>query len=190
MFSAFLSQRRRRRAAEDLYVSAVSQARAPFFFECCGVPDTVDGRFDMIALYVFLLIHRVRAEKTQESSAFAQEIFDAMFRDMDRNLREMGVGDLSVGKHIKGMAKAYYGRVAAYEPPVESGDLQALEAALLRNLYRSASAPGPAAEQVRSMAVCVLQIVEHMTKQSFQDVMGNRLAWWMPSTDERARIDA
>lgn len=187
MFAALMSHRRRRHAAEGLYVSAVAQARSPVFFEAYGVPDTVDGRFDMIAIYVFLLIRRIKAEKSLESVAFAQEIFDALFRDMDRNLREMGVGDLSVGKHIKGMAKAYYGRVVAYGPAVDSGDIQSLEEALLRNLYRNAEKP-PDPVQSGAMAFWVIQTSEHMARQPFQLFQTDQLAWWAPSADVNARI--
>ncbi|MFQ5535784.1 MAG: ubiquinol-cytochrome C chaperone family protein [Sphingomonadales bacterium] len=130
----FLGSRRRRAAAYDLYVSVVEQARSPSFYEDLGVPDTVDGRFDLIALHAFLVLHRCKQEG-DEADETAQAFFDLFFGDMDRSLREMGVGDLSVGKRVKEMVAAFLGRVEAYEAGL-SADGPALEEALLRNLYR------------------------------------------------------
>jgi cytochrome b pre-mRNA-processing protein 3 len=123
------------RAGETLYFQAVEQARQPFFYTDLNVPDTVDGRFDMIATHVFLILHRLKAggDRTQTTS---QALFDAMFSDMDRGLREMGAGDLGVGRRVKTMANAFYGRVAAYDQGLEPGDTS-LTDAVLRNVFRS-----------------------------------------------------
>jgi cytochrome b pre-mRNA-processing protein 3 len=127
-----------RRSAKDesaasLYQAAVNQARRPEFYLQAAVPDTLDGRFDLLALHVFLLLHRLRAAGPN-ASALAQAVFDLMFADMDHNLRELGVGDLSVGRKVKTMAKALMGRIAAYEPGL--ADPVILTRALGRNLYR------------------------------------------------------
>jgi cytochrome b pre-mRNA-processing protein 3 len=140
------------RAAERLYLGAVGQARAPAFYLHCGVPDTVDGRFEMIALHVFLVLRRLRpsdeggGERGGEgASDTAQALFDAMFIDMDRSLREMGIGDLGVGRRVKAMAQAFYGRVSAYDRGLDDDNHGGLLGeALLRNVYRGA-APTPEA---------------------------------------------
>jgi cytochrome b pre-mRNA-processing protein 3 len=129
-------------SADKLYLAAVKQARRPEFYRRCGVPDTATGRFEMIALHVFLLLYRLKGE-TDEGAALAQGLFDAMFADMDRNLREMGTGDLSVGGKIRRLAEGFYGRVAAYDAGLAAGE-EGLADALGRNLY--ATAEGPAAE--------------------------------------------
>jgi len=126
----------REQAARALYGAIVAQARRPEFYLQGAVPDTVDGRFDLLALHVFLVLHRLRGDGAR-SAALAQALFDLMFADMDHNLREMGVGDLSVGRKVKTMAKALYGRIAAYEPGL--GDQAVLADALARNLYRGAA---------------------------------------------------
>jgi cytochrome b pre-mRNA-processing protein 3 len=118
--------------AGALYASVVAAARRPEFYAELGVPDTVDGRFDMIALHAYLVLRRLRGEPAAE---FAQAFFDAMFADMDRNLREMGAGDLGVGRRVKTMAKAFYGRIAAYDRGLATGGA-ALSEALRRNVYR------------------------------------------------------
>lgn len=126
--------RRRRRLAEGLYGRVVQRARDPWFYDACDVPDTVDGRFDMIVVHAHLLFRRLR-ETGAEGEALAQTVFNVMFKDMDRSLREMGVGDLSVGKHVKGMARAFYGRSVHYEKSMAAGR-DALREALLENVYR------------------------------------------------------
>ena len=136
--------------AYPLYAGAVAQARQPVFYARLGVPDTVDGRFDLVALHVFLILQRLKAEP--EAAPFAQAVFDAMFADMDRNLREMGVGDLSVGKKVKAMAQGLYGRIAAYEAGLAAGE-EALRGALRRNLYGTlAPEAGPSEDDLAVMA--------------------------------------
>jgi cytochrome b pre-mRNA-processing protein 3 len=133
-------------AARALYEAIVAQARRPAFYVEGGVPDTLDGRFDLLVLHVFLVLHRLRADGPRTAD-LAQALFDLMFVDMDRNLRELGVGDMSVGRKVKTMAKALLGRIAAYEPGLS--DPSALDDALGRNLYRG-QAPEPGiVERVR-----------------------------------------
>lgn len=121
-------------AARRLYVCVVKQARQPGFYLTCGVPDTADGRFDMILLHAFLLLRRTKRDHDR-TAYLGQAFFDLMFADMDQNLREMGLGDLAVGKRVKGMAAAFYGRIQAYEDGL-AGDEAALVDSLRRNLYR------------------------------------------------------
>jgi cytochrome b pre-mRNA-processing protein 3 len=97
------------------------------------VPDTLDGRFDLLVLHVFLLLHRLGREG-RPLKALGQALFDGMFADMDRTLRELGVSDMAVGGRVKAMAQAFYGRIAAYEPGLT--DTARLTEALARNLYR------------------------------------------------------
>jgi cytochrome b pre-mRNA-processing protein 3 len=136
-----LRSRRRERAAFAAYGAAVQAARRPVFYQAppegLGVPDTLDGRFDLVALHVALLIRRLRAQP-EPGPALAQGVFDAMFADMDLNLREMGVGDLSVGKKVRVMWEALHGRALAYERALREVDRTALAAALARNIWRGA----------------------------------------------------
>lgn len=125
--------------AGPAYAVIVAQARQAAFYDGCAVPDSVDGRFDLIALHAFLVLRRLKAEG-EATAPFRQALFDTMFTDMDRNLREMGAGDLGVGRRVKAMAKAFYGRIAAYEEGLRDGPA-ALAAALRRNVYREAAPP-------------------------------------------------
>jgi cytochrome b pre-mRNA-processing protein 3 len=136
-------------AATGLYLRVVEQARQPLFYLDLGVPDTPDGRFDMIALHAALLLRRLRRDR-ERSEAVSQAVFDLMFADMDQNLREMGVGDLAVGKRIKAMAQGFYGRLAAYDVGLAAAGDEVLADALARNVFRhrppgEGDAPGLAA---------------------------------------------
>lgn len=134
--------------ARRLYTEAVDQARQPEFYLHRSVPDTADGRFDMIVLHVVLIMRRLKRDHA-EAAETAQALFDLMFADMDQNLREMGVGDIGIGKRVKAMAKAFYGRLAAYDLALSGADDAALNAALRRNLYRKCA---PADGDVAAMA--------------------------------------
>ena len=159
------------RAAERLYLAAVDQARDPAFYMHGDVPDTVDGRFDMIALHVYLLLRRLRQGGDPAAAATAQALFDAMFADMDRSLREMGVGDLGVGRRVKAMAKVFYGRVAAYDRGLETED-DALTAALARNVFRTAPASQTA---LAALAVYVRREAASLAVQPLDALLGGRV---------------
>jgi cytochrome b pre-mRNA-processing protein 3 len=143
----FRGRDKHERAGFQLYGSAVAAARDPFLYETLGIPDTLDGRFDAIVLHVYLVVRRLQADPPQ-GPALAQAVFDAMFLDMDINLREMGVGDLSVGKRNRAMWEAFHGRSAVYAASWQ--DATALQAAFALNLWRGAEPPaGSAAALVR-----------------------------------------
>ncbi len=119
-----------------------------------GVPDTLDGRFDVVGLHAILLIQRLRSDPDKEGAKLAQAVFDAMFADMDQNLRQMGVGDLSVGKKVKDMWNAFHGRAQAYEPALTACAPAALAVALQRNIWRDEAAePTPAAARLAAHAL-------------------------------------
>jgi cytochrome b pre-mRNA-processing protein 3 len=127
--------RRRRPPAEEfaaaVYARTAEQARAPALFEACGIPDTLDGRFDSLALHAGLMIDRLRQEP--DGDALAQAYFDAMFRHLDLVLREIGVQDLGVGRRIKIMAEGFQGRALSYRAALAGGG--PLAAVLRRNAY-------------------------------------------------------
>ncbi len=139
-----------RQAGRALYAAAVAAARTPAFYLDFGVPDTFDGRFDMVGLHAFLLIRRLTAAPPP-GPELAQAVFDAMFEDMDRTLREIGVGDLSVAKKNRAMWNAFHGRALAYQEAIAAGE-PALEAALRRNVWRGAPGGDAAALARRVLA--------------------------------------
>ncbi|MGB0694099.1 MAG: ubiquinol-cytochrome C chaperone family protein [Rhodospirillaceae bacterium] len=168
-------------AATKLYGSLVAQARSPVFYGPLQVPDTVDGRYDMIVVHAALILRRIARQEEQDaakvdrdsrSAKLAQALFDLMFADMDRNLREMGVGDLSVGKHVKKMMKAFYGRADAYERGLRAKDPILLADALAENLYRTLPDGGEAVPEAvrRTLAIHLIAQAEALESQVDADL--------------------
>lgn len=115
-------------------------ARAPIFFTDLGVPDTFDGRFEMVALHLHLVLLRLRREG-DEASDYAQGVFDIITGHFDEALRESGVGDMSVGKRVKYMTQSLYGRLSAYNAGFNAETPLEMQAALRRNLYGTVEDP-------------------------------------------------
>src|SRR5580704_16731823 len=141
------------RTIHALYGAIVAQARSVTFYADFRVPDTVEGRFDLIVLHLVLLLNRLgrRAEvargfgqKLLGQALLGQELFDAFCRDLDANLREMGVGDLAVPKRMQAFAEAFYGRQAAYLAALDAADERVFEKALARNIFAAGNDAGAA----------------------------------------------
>jgi cytochrome b pre-mRNA-processing protein 3 len=133
----------RARSIRDLYGVIVAQARSPAFYTAYGVPDTVQGRFDLIVLHLVLVLERLDAGGAGAGRGFGQELFDIFCHDLDGNLREMGVGDLAVPKRMRAFGEAFYGRQAAYHAAFAAADDRELEKALTRNIFEGTEiAPG------------------------------------------------
>lgn len=163
------------RAVDELYAIVVGQARQPHFYATWGVPDTADGRFKMISLHAFLLLRRLKGEGAR-AAKLAQAFFDLMFADVDRNLREMGVGDMRVGKRVKAMAQSFYGRIAAYDAGLQDGETVLAEA-LLRNIYGGdAAGEGHHLE----LAAYIRRQVQHLDAQDCVDLLAGRLTFARP----------
>jgi len=119
-----------------LYGMIVAQARLPTFYREYAVADTVNGRFYLIVLHLAVVLDRLMQDAALQS--LGQGIFDRFCRDMDHNLREMGVGDLKVPKEMRRMGEAFYGRSKAYRAAWAAADNGALAEALERNIYGGA----------------------------------------------------
>ena len=129
---------------EAIYGMIVTQAREPIFYRDLGVPDTVNGRFDLLLLHLWLLLRRLRT--VQSATELSQALFDRFCEDMDDNLREMGIGDQTVPKRMRAFGEAFYGRVQAYDQAMEGGG-EALAAAICKNILN-----GTGLEQARQLA--------------------------------------
>jgi len=141
MFQWLFGERRKERQAivDTLYERIVASARQPHFYEEWLVPDTPLGRFEMLSVHFFLLLHRLR-EKEGALRDIAQELTDHFFLDLDHSLREFGIGDMGVPKRMKKFAKMFYGRLASYTEAVDAADAPALAEALRRNIRADAEA--------------------------------------------------
>jgi cytochrome b pre-mRNA-processing protein 3 len=136
----------RRSARSDtissLYGTIVAQARLPCFYRDYAVADTVNGRFDLLVVHLGLVLGRLEEAGLRD---LGQGLFDRFCQDMDNNLREMGVGDLSVPKEMQRMGEAFYGRTQAYRTALAADDREALAEAVARNIYDGAPASRAAA---------------------------------------------
>lgn len=121
--------------AHAIYLALVAQARQPGFYTELGVADSIDGRFDLITLHVFLLWHAASLKRDAALESLMQDLMDRMIADLDQSLREIGVGDVGVPKKMQKMAHALNGRLKTYDAAFD--DAAAFEAALWRNVYRS-----------------------------------------------------
>jgi cytochrome b pre-mRNA-processing protein 3 len=127
--------------ARRVYAVLLTRVRQPFFYETMEVPDSFTGRFDLLLAHVFLVIRR-----TLDAKDFNQALFDVLFADMDQTLRERGIGDMGVPKHMKRMMKAFNGRMHAYHDAF--ADEGAFREVLRRNLYGSAEVSEAALERM------------------------------------------
>lgn len=139
MLQNLFRTRPRERLGQPLYELAVRQARSPAFYTQLGVADRIDARFELYTLHVLLLVMRLRDEGERGAEA-GQDLFDTYVSALDHALRELGVGDISVGKKMRKLGEALYGRMTAYEAPLRDGDAAALSAGLARNIYESEDA--------------------------------------------------
>lgn len=119
---------------ERLYDGAVVRSRNPELYARMGAPDTVEGRFELLTAHVLLLIERLNGAGDR-GAAVGQMLFDLYVRNLDGALREMGVGDLAVGKRMKGLGRLFYGRAVAYRQAFASDDPGALSALVGRTIF-------------------------------------------------------
>ena len=128
----------REKREERLYGAIVAAARHVRFYEKMGVADTIEGRFEMIVLHLFLVLNRLKGEGVED---LRQRLTDEFFSDMDRSLRELGVSDVTVGKKVRKIAESYYGRVTVYHNAL-SASPRILEETIGRNIYPDGAPEG------------------------------------------------
>ena len=174
IFSLF-KRKASRNSVRAVYWSIVAGARNEKLYAEWGVPDSVDGRYDMIILHCVLVLERLSSAEAG-SKAFAQALTDEVFADMDRSLREMGVGDLSVGKRVRRMAEIFYGRAQSYRPLLQAGDMPGLAEALRRNVFAGAD-PGTGADYLASYS---LRALAHLQECPIEPILSGELAFPEP----------
>jgi cytochrome b pre-mRNA-processing protein 3 len=161
-----------RATIDSLYGVIVAQARVPDFYEEFGVADSVDGRFELIVLHLALVTRRL--VRNSEGAALANVLIDRFGRDMDDNLREMGVGDLTVPKRMKRMFEALYGRTRSYQGALDESGSHALEAALGRNVF------GGRGGAVAELAAYVRRAARDLDAADGRQILAGRLAFPAP----------
>jgi len=168
----FFRPRATQNAGRKLYAGVVAQARTPSLYADFGAPDTVEGRFELYTTHVFLLLDRLRGQGARASET-SQHLFDIYLSALDDALREMGVGDLSVGKKMRKLGEAFYGRVKSYEAAFQSlPSTEALEALLARTVYAEA-----APENAPKLAAYVVAQRAALAEQSLERLLEGDVTW-------------
>ena len=159
---------------EAIYGMIVTQARLPSFYRDLGVPDTVNGRFDLLVLHLWMVLRRFRSAEADANHS--QALFDRFCDDMDANLREMGVGDLTVPKRMQAFGEAFYGRVAAYDLALSLGE-EPLAQALCKNILN-----GQDIVKARRLAIYTEMAIAAL--EGFDDATLLGATWKFPSPGE------
>jgi cytochrome b pre-mRNA-processing protein 3 len=157
-------------SVERVYAAIVAAARAPALYADMGVPDTVMGRFESLALHVSLTLRRLK-QLPAPADSLAQELVDRFFAGLDSAMREIGIGDVSVPKKVKQLGQAFYGRLGAYDAALrDDAGADDLEQALARNVLERPDQPGLAALLARDIrAKAVL-----LEAASLEDIVAGR----------------
>jgi cytochrome b pre-mRNA-processing protein 3 len=171
--------------ARAQYRQIAERARRPILFTLYGVPDTIDGRFEMLCLHGYALFHGLKGKGT-DAEAFSQAVYDAMFADLDSSLRELGAADIGVGKRIKAMTEALNGRIQAYDRGFATSDAE-LEQAIRRNVYGTAT---PTDRQVRWMAWYLRGIRVVFAGASVKDICDGSVMALVPEPPDEALLES
>jgi cytochrome b pre-mRNA-processing protein 3 len=176
-----------RQSARQLYHAVVKQSRRPVWYRELGVPDTPEGRFEMIALHAALVLRRLRREG-MAGRALGQQLFDTMFVDLDGSLRELGVSDLSVGTYIKRLAGNFYARLAALDKGLGTEGVCATAAAsaceslhpmLRANVYQGGA---PTDRQLAMLARALAEQDRALARQEGAALLAGTIVWIEPES--------
>jgi len=158
---------------ETIYGMIVTQVREPLFYRDLGVPDTVNGRFDLLLMHLWLVLRRLKS--VEAGSALSQQLFDHFCQDMDDNLREMGVGDLTVPKRMQAFGEAFYGRTAAYDLGLTAGP-EARAQAFCKNILN-----GEKLDKAGLLATYALRVMSELDATGEAALL--QVQWKFPSAD-------
>ena len=158
---------------EAMYGMIVTQAREPLFYRDLGVPDTVNGRFDLLLLHLWIVLRHLKS--VEAGTALSQALFDYFCEDMDDNLREIGVGDLAVPKRMRAFGEAFYGRSTAYDMALTEGH-EAFARALCKNILN-----GEKIEKARELAAYAEAAMAGLAGSGEAELMGG--SWKFPSPE-------
>jgi cytochrome b pre-mRNA-processing protein 3 len=154
-----------KQTADQLFTAVSARSRLPVFYKDWALPDTLEGRFECLSLHIILVLRRLEALGPQ-GKALGQELVDRYFAALDGAVRQIGIGDTSVGKKVKAFAKQFYGRATAYSDGLKpDAPINALSIALARNLLGASSEASPTSDQ---WALYVWQFENVLAAQSYE----------------------
>jgi cytochrome b pre-mRNA-processing protein 3 len=171
MFGAFRARAALRRKAGEIYGAIVTQARRPAFYAILGIPDTPAGRYEMIVLHLFLVLERLRAEGLR-ATVLQRTLIETFVEDMDDSLRELGTGDVVVGKKVRRATAGFYERSKDYRDALGAGDAGALERAIVRHGLASEGDP----QASRALSAYVRAAAHALAAQGGPELLAGRLS--------------
>lgn len=171
MLERFRRKRQNREVVDRLWDGLVLRARRPYRFVDGGLPDTVMGRFESLAIEVFLLLRRCGSD--ERLAALSQDVVDRFMTDLDHSMRELGVGYLAVPKRMRKLAGRFYVRVAAFEAPVSAGDAPGLADALRQTAF--IDAPGGNPDAAEALATHMLGEAQGYSRLSAEDILAGHI---------------
>lgn len=166
MFGAFKQKNPYEQPARSVYGALLTHIRQPVFYEELAVPDTFEGRFDVLVLHVFMVMEHMLVHEKGE--VFNQTLFDVMFADMDQALREMGKGDMGVPKQMRAMMLGFNGRVHAYQDAF--GDDEKRAAVIAKNIYNTQDS-----DSAKKMSNYSALAMRHVKAQSQENILAGTL---------------
>ena len=159
---------------EQIYGTVVAQARNPDFFSVLNVPDSVMGRFDVLSLHVYLVSRRMKLEGSTKALNLSQEIFDHFMADIDRALRELGIGDTTVPKRKKAMAKSFYGQIADFDSAMDTGNSEELVIKVGDRFFPIETGERGNAEALSNY---MLRSESFLSGQTIERIYGGQIEW-------------
>ena len=175
MILRFLARSRPDPVPQQLYGAVVTQARKPVFYLSRGFPDSVTGRFDVLALHMFLFSRRLSSEDDPRAAALAQEVFDAFTDGIDDALRALGIGDTSVPKRKQAMVHGFYAQIEEFAPLLDKGDPGDLAEAVSRRFFE-----GGNKDESAAISVYMLEAANALAAQQFSAISNGVLSWPQP----------
>ena len=173
MFKYYNKKKLRKKTAHEIYGSIVTQARKPLFYAQWHIPDTVEGRFELLVMHMSLVLHRLK-DGGQETKELGRLVAETFIDDLDNSFREMGVGDLKVPKKMKTASEAYFGRLQSYSAALDGdGDSDMIDT-LVRNIDDSES-PGPI--NMSALADYMLRSARVLSELELEEISGRRLVF-------------
>ncbi len=178
MFGFLFKRKKLSKSAHKLFSQVIEQSRLPVFYQEFQVDDTLDGRFDVMSLHMALVLHKLdQHDDLGECKYIKRLLQETMFDNLDLTVREIGVGDMGVGKKIKAMAEAFYGSMMAYQSAMQEEDASKMSDVLHRNLYRERDIEE---ELLTKMSQYVSDQWDHFKTQTMDDVMDGHLSFIQP----------
>lgn len=176
VFGLFSRKKNNQKIVSAIFDRLTAASRHPSLYETMGAPDTVMGRFEMIAAHMVIFFRRT-GKGSPAVRDLAQEIVDAFFEDIDHSIREIGIGDMGVPKRMKKLARMFYGRYESYAKAIDDNDGKALEAALSRNIYppQRDGSINPQTRDVSALADYFLARASDLQSTSDEDILAGRV---------------